>query len=100
MSKLSGAQRKYLRGVAHSFKPHVYVGKEGLSQSVIDSINTAIEAQELIKIKIVAERDEREEMIPMIEERLECECVGAIGKMAILYREQTDPEKRKISFPG
>ncbi len=99
MGELKGSQRKYLRGAAHSYKPQVQVGKEGLSESVLDAIDTALEAHELIKVKIAAERDQREQFVPVIEERLGCECVGTVGRMAILYREHPDPEKRKIAVP-
>ena len=97
MGTLKGSQRKYLRGVAHSYKPQVQIGKEGLSESVLRAIDTALDAHELIKVKIAFERDERERLVPIIEERLECECVGTVGRMAIFYRENPDPEKRKIS---
>ena len=97
MGELKGSQRKYLRGVAHSYKPQVQIGKEGLSENVLGSIDTALEAHELIKVKIAAERDQREQFVPVIEESLKCECVGTVGRMAILYREHPDPEKRKIA---
>jgi RNA-binding protein len=99
MGELKGSQRKYLRGLAHSYKPQVQIGKEGLTENVFAAIDTALEAHELIKVKIAAERDQREELVPVIEERLECECVGTVGRMAILYRENSDPEKRKIAVP-
>jgi RNA-binding protein len=100
MGELKGSQRKYLRGLAHSYKPLVQIGKEGLSESVIRAVDTALEAHELIKLKIAAERDEREQFVPLVEARLNCECVGTVGRMAILYREHPDPEKRKIAVPG
>jgi RNA-binding protein len=100
MGELKGSQRKYLRGAAHSYKPLVQIGKEGLSEGVIHAIDTALEAHELIKVKIAAERDEREQFVPIIEERAHCECVGTVGRIAILYREHPDPEKRKIEVPG
>ncbi len=99
MGELNGAQRKHLRGVAHGYKPLVQIGKDGLTDNVLGSIDDAITANELIKVKMTAERDEREQLIPIIEERLPCECVGAIGRIAILYRQSSDPEKRKITFP-
>ena len=99
MGELKGSQRKYLRGVAHSYKPQVQIGKEGLSENVLGSIDTALEAHELIKVKIAAERDVREQFVPVIEDRLNCECVGTVGRMAILYREHPDPEKRKTAVP-
>jgi RNA-binding protein len=100
MGELKGSQRKFLRGVAHSYRPMVQIGKEGLSDSVVRAIDTALEAHELIKVKIAAERDQREQFVPVIEERLDCECVGTVGRMAILYREHPDPERRKIEVPG
>jgi RNA-binding protein len=99
MGELKGSQRKHLRGVAHSYKPLVQIGKDGLSENVIRAIDTALEAHELIKVKIAAEREEREQSVPVIEERANCECVGTVGRMAILYREHPDPEKRKIQVP-
>ena len=99
MGELKGSQRKYLRGVAHGCKPLVQIGKEGLSDGVIAAIDTALEAHELIKVKIAVERDEREQFVPLIEERASCECVGTVGRMAILFREHPDPEKRKVSLP-
>ena len=100
MSDLNGAQRNYLRGVAHGYKPLVQIGKEGLSERVLAAIDTAIVAHELIKVKIVADRDQREKLVPVIEEHLDCECVGTVGRMAILYRQHPESEKRKIEFPG
>jgi RNA-binding protein len=99
MGELKGSQRKYLRGLAHSYKPLVQIGKEGLSESVIRAVDTALEAHELIKLKIAAERDEREQFVPLVEARLNCECVGTVGRIAILYRENPDSEKRKITVP-
>ena len=99
MGELKGSQRKFLRGQAHGFKPLVRIGKEGLSENVLSSIDTALTAHELIKVKIAAERDQRERFVPDIETRLDCECVGTVGRMAIFYREQPDPDKRKIEIP-
>ena len=99
MGELKGSQRQYLRGVAHSYKPLVQIGKGGLSESVLQAIDAALETHELIKLKIAAERDERAQFVPVIEARLNCECVGTVGRTAIIYRENHDPEKRKIAFP-
>jgi len=99
MGELKGSQRKYLRGVAHSYKPQVQIGKEGLTENVFAAIDAALEAHELVKVKIAGERDQREELVPVIEERLNCQCVGTVGRMAILYRQHPDPEKQKIAVP-
>ena len=98
MAGLKGSQRKKLRGLAHGYKPLVQIGKEGLTDNVVGAIDDALEAHELVKVKIAAERSDRERLVPAIEHRARCECVGTVGRMAILYRQHPDPEKRKIQL--
>jgi RNA-binding protein len=98
--ELTGSHRKHLRGLAHRDKPAVHVGKEGLTDSVVAEIDRAITARELVKVKIFGEREERKAMVPMIEGRLGCVCVGLVGQVAILYRQNPDPDKRRITFPA
>jgi RNA-binding protein len=100
MAKLRGSQRRHLRGTAHSYRPAVHVGKEGLTDGVAASIDAALTAHELIKVKIAADRVERDNLVAAIQEQLQCECVGTVGRMAILYRQHPDPEKRSIELPG
>jgi RNA-binding protein len=99
MRELKGSQRKYLRGLAHGYKALVQIGKEGLSRGVVQAIDTALEAHELIKVKIAADREEREQLVPLIEQHAGCECVGTVGRMAIFFRQNPDPERRKIVLP-
>lgn len=96
---LKGSTRRYLRGLAHKLSPAVKVGKAALSDGVADSLDRYLTAHELMKVQIRAEREEREVLAQAIEERLGCECVGTIGRMAIFYREHPDPECRKITLP-
>ncbi len=95
---MKGSQRKHLRGLAHDLRPAVQVGKGGLTDAVMTAISAALDDHELIKVKITAERDERQQAATAIEQRLDCECVGQIGRMAILYRQHPDPEQRKIEL--
>lgn len=97
---LKGSQRKYLRGLAHDLKPLVQVGKEGVSPSVVDAIDRALEAHELVKVQIMAERDQRKTMAEEIEGGTKSDCAGQIGKMAIFYRQQPDEKRQKIILPS
>ena len=95
---LKGSQRTHLRGLAHGYRPAVQIGKGGLTENVLSAIDAALTANELIKVQIFTERDERREIASTIEEKLSCECVGMIGRMAIFYRQQPDPELRQIEL--
>ena len=95
---LKGSQRTRLRGLAHGYRPAVQIGKAGLTDSVVAAIDDALTASELIKVQIFTARRERQQIAAAIEERLDCECAGAVGRMAIFYRQQPDPEKRRIDI--
>jgi len=96
---LKGSDRKYLRGLAHHLKPVVQVGKQGLSENFIATVGQALDAHELIKVKFVDHKQEREELSREIANRTESELAGLVGNIAILYRRHSDPEKRKVRLP-
>jgi len=96
---LKGSQRTYLRGLAHSLRPVVQVGKNGITPEVIRAVDEALEKHELIKVKFVDFKEARRALTQELGERTTCESVGLIGNIAILYREQPDPDKRRITLP-
>lgn len=101
MEKLKGFQRKYLKGLAHGLKPVVFVGQKGITPEVTKAIDDALNKHELIKVKFVdfKEKSQKAEIAAAIEKEIASEQVGMIGHMALFYRQQKDPEKRKIALP-
>ncbi|HPW50973.1 MAG TPA: ribosome assembly RNA-binding protein YhbY [Spirochaetota bacterium] len=96
MNKLTSRQRKELRSLAHHMDSIVKIGKQGVTDQLIKAIGTALEDHELIKVKFVDHKDEKSAMVPQIAEKCSAEIVGTIGNIIILYKENSDPEKRKI----
>ena len=92
---------KYLRGLAHGLKPVVLIGQNGLTDAVVQAADAALERHELIKVKFNDIKDKREKksLAASLEGATESAQVGMIGHIAILFRPQKDPEKRKISLP-
>ena len=101
MEKLKGYQKKYLKGLVHGMKPVVFVGQNGLSPTVTRAVHGSLEKHELIKVKFgdFKEKSQKKEMAAVIEKETTSELVGMIGHIAIFYRQQKDPEKRKIQVP-
>ena len=99
MVKLTGADRKYLRGLAQPLKSVVQVGKAGVTQGLIGTVTRALDTHELIKVRFVEFKKEKRELSKEIAQRTRCEIAGMIGHIVILYREQPDEEKRRIRLP-
>lgn len=102
MKRLEGFQRKYLRGLAHGLKPVVLVGIKGLTDELVRSVEQAFQSHELIKVKFndFKEKEQKEEISKILERRTGAELVGSVGHIYIFFRQQEDPEKRKIHLPA
>ncbi len=95
---ISAAQKRHLRGLAHPLRPVVMVGQQGLKASIFEELEIALDAHELIKVQISAERDERREMTTEIVKQTRAELVQSIGHIAVLFRR--NPKKPKIQLPA
>jgi RNA-binding protein len=97
--ELAGFQRKALRGMAHDLDPAVLVGQAGLSENVLSSIEAALDAHELIKVRFVDHKESKREFTEKIVEACSAHLAGMVGHVAILYRPHPDPQKRRIVLP-
>ena len=88
---LSDIKKKELRKRAFSLKPLVIIGQHGLTDSVLDEISVALNAHELIKIRIRgANKNERSEHCLKIEQQLDAKIIHQIGFITVLYRPKPD----------
>lgn len=101
MDKLTGLQKRYLRGLAHSLKPVVFVGQKGFTPTLAAALSDALDRHELVKVKFVEfkEKEAKLPLIDQIEQGAECEMVALVGHVATFFRYQSDPEKRKLDLP-
>jgi RNA-binding protein len=96
---LNPVQIRFLRGQAHHLKPVVIVGQHGLSENVIAEIEGALDAHELIKVRLNADdREDRREMIERIAAGASAELVQKIGHVAVFFRRNDD--KPRLALPA
>ena len=100
MNKLSNAQRSYLHIESHHLEPVVLIGKNGIKDGTIESVNKALEVRELIKIKFREFKDNKQSISDEIAASANCHVVGMIGHTVILFRQISDPEKQNIRLPS
>ncbi len=84
---LTSKQRAYLRGLANPLEPIVQIGKVGVSENLVAEIDTALEARELIKVKILNNSmEDPREASAEIAEKTGADVVQVIGGKFVLYR--------------
>ena len=88
---LSNAQKRYLRGLAHTLRPVILVGAKGVTAPLIDELDLALEQHELLKVKIAADdRETRDAWLDDLVARSNSTLVGRIGHTAVLYRRRKE----------
>ncbi|MDD8048776.1 MAG: ribosome assembly RNA-binding protein YhbY [Thomasclavelia sp.] len=93
---LTGKQKRYLRSEANGLKAIFQVGKDGIHQTQIESINDALKAKELIKIKILETCDaSKNEIAIELSMKTKAEVVQILGRTIILYK-QSEKEIYKL----
>ncbi len=95
---LTGKQRAALRTMANTLTPIFQIGKAGITENVIEQLDLAIEARELIKITVLESANlSAREAGDELAKSLRAEPVQSIGRKVVLYRRNR--EKPTIELP-
>ena len=95
---LTSKQRAYLRAMAAPMDTIFQVGKGGVNDNMCEQISNALEARELIKLRVLDNCDlNAKEDAQIISEETDSDVVQVIGTRFVLYRESVD--HKKIELP-
>jgi RNA-binding protein len=97
---ISSKQRAYLRKLSHTLEPIFQIGKDGISDALIDGLDKALEKREILKVHILETALlDTKTTCNELAEKLGAEPIQAIGNKFILYRQAEDEKNRKIELP-
>lgn len=99
MDTLTSKQKKYLKAQAHPLKALVQIGKSGVTEQSVASIEAALTSHELVKVKFIAFKEEKESFLDEILTGSKAQFVSLIGHVLTLYREHEEKEKRRYKLP-
>ena len=95
---MTSKQIAYLKGMASTMDVIINIGKSSLTPEMINAVDEALEARELIKLGVLKNcADDPRELAEMICERTHSTVVHVIGKKIVLYR--ANKKKPKIKLP-
>jgi RNA-binding protein len=95
---LSNPQLRKLKVLAQKLDPVLHLGKAGLTDAFLASVEQALNDHELIKIKFAAFKEERKSLAAEMAARTQSELVWIVGHVTVLYREQANPARRRVSL--
>lgn len=89
---MTNAEIRRLKAEAQRLEPVVRVGKSGLTPAVLHSIQQALGARELIKIRFDHDREERDALAGKIAEATGAALIMQVGKVAVYYRAKLEEQ--------
>lgn len=88
---ITSKQRAQLRALANSIDTIFQVGKQGVNEQLIKQVDDALEARELIKLRVLETSPQNvREVADSIANEVSCDVVQVIGSRFVLYRESRE----------
>jgi RNA-binding protein len=87
---LSNSQIREFKSKAQLMKPMLFIGKQGLSDAFLATLDEALRLHQLVKVKFAAFKDQKKELSPLLAEKTSSHLVGRVGNTVVLYRAKAD----------
>lgn len=84
---LSNDKKKQLRSIAHHEKALIIVGKQGITDTLLESFENALLSHNLVKINILKTAPITvKELEEILVEEFSCEVISSVGRVLVVYR--------------
>jgi RNA-binding protein len=98
MEELTNPQIRKLKGLAQRMEATLKVGKQGLSDAFLKSLDEALTQHELVKVRLTEHKEQRKELAPLLAQRSSAHLVTLLGNVVVLFRRNADPGQWKVQF--
>ena len=90
--------RARLRSIASTIQPTVIIGKDGLTENMIASINDVIRTHELIKISILKTYEglQTKELAELICSTIDAELIFVVGRTFVIFKKNKDRNQYEV----
>ena len=98
---MRGKDRAGLRAEAHHLKPTVHVGHHGITATLLQSLDEALEARELVKVQVERHAPQTvKEIAGELAAQTGAEVIQVIGRKTTLYRLNPELHKTPDATPA
>ena len=99
-SALTSAQKRELKVRAQRLEPVLRLGRGGMSEAFLKSLDEALAAHELVKIRFSDFKDEKKMLAPQIAEKTGSDLVMRVGNVAVFFRKKPDRNQNEPNEAG
>ena len=96
---MNSKQRAKLRSLASTIEPTTIIGKEGLSETVLNQLDAQLYARELVKVSVLEGAEiSAKDCLTAVSNKLNAEQVCSIGRKFVVYRKSNKKGIKHIEF--
>ena len=94
---LSGKQKRHLRGLGHPLTAIVTIGKEGLTEALVEALDVALTDHELVKVRVGGNAlVDRKEAAAELARLTSAEVAQVLGNTMLIFRAHPDKPKSRL----
>ena len=98
---MRGKDRAELRAEAHHLRATVHVGHHGITATLLQSLDEALEARELVKVQVERNAPQSvKEVAGELATQVGAEVIQVIGRKTTLYRHNPERHRKPDSPPA
>lgn len=98
MTKLTGKQKRFLRAEAHDMSPVFQIGKNDITEEIVNEYVEALSKRELMKVQVLQNAGiSAKEAAAFIEEHSDIQVAQVIGKVIVLYLPADEEKYQRYS---
>lgn len=86
LEPLNNSQIRKYKAAAQVLDAMLKVGKAGLSEGFIKSVDTALAQHELVKIKFTDFKEQKKELAPLLAQKTSSHLIMRVGNVMVLHR--------------
>lgn len=86
LAPLNNSQIRKFKSAAQLLEPMFKVGKAGLSEGFLRSVDVALSQHELVKIKFAEFKEQKKELAPLLAEKTASHLIMRVGNVLVLHR--------------
>jgi RNA-binding protein len=97
VESLNNSQLRKFKAAAQLLQPMLKVGKAGLSEGFVRSVDLALMQHELVKIKFAEFKEQKKELAPQLAEKTASHLVMRVGNVMVLHRPKPAPAEAVVA---
>lgn len=88
---VTGSELRELKARAQRLEPVLKIGRSGVSDAFLASLDAALALHGLVKIKFTDFKEEKKTLAPQIAEKSRSELIMRVGNVAVFHRAKPEP---------